>query len=60
MDEQLLAEQGPASATTPDLPHEDTTVIVVDVHFKSGGKTYYFDPSGLEIQDCDHDIIYTV
>ena len=59
MDEQLLAGQVPASDTAPDIPQEDTTVIVVDVHFKSGGKTYYFDPRGLEIQAGDHVIIET-
>ena len=59
MDEQLLAGQVPASDTAPDTPQEDTTVIVVDVHFKSGGKNYYFDPRGLEIQAGDHVIIET-
>lgn len=59
MDEQLLTEQVPASDTAPETPQEGTTVTVVDVHFKSGGKNYYFDPGNLEIQTGDHVIIET-
>ena len=34
-------------------------VTVCDIHFRTGTKTYYFDPNGLELKPGDHVIIET-
>ena len=59
MDEQLLAGQVPAADTASETPETPPTVTVVDVHFRSGGKNYYFDPRDLPIETGDHLIIET-
>ena len=50
----------------PSMPEESTpapaapeTVRVVDIHFRSGGKVYFFDPGELELHNGDHVIIDT-
>ena len=40
-------------------PDPNTSVQVVDVTFRSGGKVYYFDPGDLEIAAGNHVIIDT-
>ncbi len=37
----------------------DETITVVDVQFQEGGKTYYFDPAGLDLKAGDHVIMDT-
>ena len=50
----------------PPMPEETAaaqpaqeTVQVVDIHFRSGGKVYFFDPQALELHNGDHVIIDT-
>ena len=38
---------------------DDGVCTVVDIHFRSGGKTYYFDPAGLSLSAGDAVIIDT-
>jgi cell fate regulator YaaT (PSP1 superfamily) len=54
MDEELLTGQVPEPDDQTPAP-----VTVVDVHFKSGGKNYYFDPGELMLAPGDHVIIET-
>jgi len=51
--EELLPE---ASEAEPGLPEQ---VTVVDIHFRSNSKVYFFDPGDLEVKSGDHVIIDT-
>lgn len=42
-----------------DGPARPETVSVVDIHFRSGGKVYFFDPGELCLRPGDHVIIDT-
>ena len=42
-----------------ETPAASDTVRVVDIHFRSGGKVYYFDPRDLELQNGQHVIMDT-
>ena len=60
MDDQIRvpadAQVPPASPEQPSAPER---ITVVDVHFRSGGKVYFFDPGKLELKTGDHVIIDT-
>jgi len=64
--EQPEAE-APADETPGEEPEwsseepapEPARVCVADIHFRDGGKTYFFDPDGLELKAGDHVIIDT-
>ena len=49
-------EDGQDAHAEPDKPQR---VTVVDIHFRSGGKVYFFDPDGLDVKLGDHVIIDT-
>ena len=62
VDDALAKELLPASEGEPDAPAEPDKpqrVTVVDIHFRSGGKVYFFDPDGLDVKLGDHVIIDT-
>ena len=62
VDDALAAELLPERAEEeepPEIPAQPERVSVVDIHFRSGGKVYYFDPDGLELKAGDHVIIDT-
>ena len=52
--EVLLPQEG-----TPEAPDGPETVTVVDIHFRSNNKVYFFDPGYLTIHAGDHVIIDT-
>ena len=55
--EELLPQaEEPEAEAQPELP---ATVTVVDIHFRSNSKVYFFDPGQLEIKTGDHVIIDT-
>lgn len=41
------------------LPPPPARITVVDIHFRSGGKIYFFDPDGLTVRMGEHVIIET-
>ena len=51
--EELLPEE---TAEDVRLPEQ---VTVVDIHFRSNNKVYFFDPGDLEVKNGDHVIIDT-
>ena len=66
MDEQntilSTAEAARKELTLPPMPEPPAppaTVNVVDIHFRSGGKVYFFDPGDLTLQSGQHVIIST-
>ena len=59
MDEQTHVLTDELESTTPQPEAEAGPVTVVDVHFRSGGKVYFFDPGNLTIAAGDHVIIDT-
>ena len=66
MDEQnttlSTAEAAREELTLPPMPEPPAppaTVNVVDIHFRSGGKVYFFDPGDLPLQSGQHVIIST-
>ena len=66
MDEEMHTGNQPAPSTehpvaivAESAPSLDSPVTVVDVHFKPGGKNYFFDPGKLSLKAGDHVIIET-
>ncbi len=59
VDDALAAELLPPAPAEEAPPAEPERVRVVDIHFRSGGKIYYFDPGELELSPGDHVIIDT-
>lgn len=60
VDDALAAELlAPAPADEAPAPEQPQRVTVVDIHFRTGGKVYFFDPDGLELKPGDHVIIDT-
>ena len=43
----------------PEEPAQPEMVSVVDIHFRSNTKVYFFDPGDLELADGDHVVIDT-
>ncbi len=61
MQEETFApevEQNDAGERKPRKEQPDR-VVVADIHFRSGGKVYYFDPGQLELKAGDHVIMDT-
>ncbi len=54
-------EDAPAEEEVPtdEAPMLPETMQVIDVRFQEGGKTYFFDPNGLEIKTGDGVIVET-
>ncbi len=52
------AEQCNDGEKTPKKDGAET-VVVADIHFRSGGKVYYFDPGQLQLKAGDHVIMDT-
>lgn len=57
--EELLPEEPEAPEEPAASPADNGRVRVVDIHFRSGGKVYFFDPDGLELSAGDHVVMDT-
>ena len=56
MTDEIRNEQEVQQEATAPLPEK---VEVVDIHFRSNNKVYFFDPGKLQVKDGDHVIIDT-
>ena len=66
---QALAAQAPSAQQTAEFDAEQTPqassppseqlITVADIHFRNGGKVYFFDPGELMLEAGDHVIIDT-
>lgn len=57
--EPIIPEEYIVSDEVPEEYDSTKTVIVVGVKYKDGGKTYYFDPAGLELEAGEEVIVDT-
>ncbi len=57
--EESAETEEEAAAPENEEPAQPETVTVVDIHFRSNSKVYFFDPGDLELADGDHVIIDT-
>ena len=56
---KLSAPPAPAAPAAPPAPDPNERVPVVDVQFRPGSKSYFFDPGELALKNGDHVIIDT-